>query len=209
MTAAASGVPEPSDFVRRLPVGERLPMPADPVTEWETFPFEAFEGRLRVRPLLPPVLPEPGRNGEAGPEECVVCRKPVTGALWADEHWRLDAAAGARLPAVVLLHPRGHHDLADLPAARSAELGPLLQRAEQAVLSVDGVARVHVNRWGDGGAHLHFWLLARPAGLTQLRGTFLPLWEELLPPVPESERLGAHRRIAGAMAAGGGTAYVE
>lgn len=139
----------------------------------------------------------------------MVCRKPVTGALWADEHWRLDAAAGARLPAVVLLHPRGHYDLADLPAARSAELGPLLQRAERAVLSVDGVARVHVNRWGDGGAHLHFWLLARPAGLTQLRGTFLPLWEELLPPVPESERLRAHRRIAAAMAAGGGTAYVE
>lgn len=38
---------------------------------------------------------------------------------------------------------------------------PLLQRAERAVLAVDGAARVHVNRWGDGGAHL----------LTRLRGT--------------------------------------
>ncbi len=61
---------------------------------------------------------------------------------------------------------------------------------------------------GDGSAHLHFWLLARPAALTQLRGTFLPLWEELLPPVPQSERLRAHRRIAAAPAAGGGTAYL-
>ncbi|MGW1715354.1 hypothetical protein [Streptomyces sp. NPDC002156] len=36
-----------------------------------------------------------------------------------------------------------------------------MQRAERAVLAVDGAARVHVNRWGDGGAHL----------LTRLRGT--------------------------------------
>ncbi|WP_239135115.1 hypothetical protein [Streptomyces sp. SID12488] len=209
MTTDASDVPEPSAFVRRLPAGERLPMPADPVTAWETFPFEPFEGELRIKPLLPPVLPEPDRDGEAGTEDCVVCRKPVTDALWADDHWRLDAVGELRLPAVVLLQPRGHYDLGDLPAARSAELGPLLQRAERAVLAVDGVARVHVNRWGDGGAHLHFWLLARPAGLTQLRGMFLALWEELLPPVPEPERLRAHRRIAAALAAGGGTAYVR
>ncbi|WP_405825527.1 hypothetical protein OG241_48825 [Streptomyces sp. NBC_01390] len=207
MTTAESGDPQPSAFVRRLPVGERLPMPENPVTGWETFPFELAEGELRVKPLLPPVLPEPERDGEAGAGHCAVCRKPVTEALWADGHWRVDAVGGARLPAVVLLQPRGHYDLGDLPAARSAELGPMLQRAERAVLAVDGVARVHVNRWGDGGAHLHFWLLARPAGLTQLRGTFLPLWEELLPPVPESERLRAHRRIAAELADGGGTAY--
>ncbi|WP_369035690.1 MULTISPECIES: HIT family protein [Streptomyces] len=199
---------EPSDFVRRLAVGERLSVPVESVGGWETFPFEVVDGELVVKPLLAPVLPEPERAGEGGAEECVVCRKPVVEALWADEHWRVDAVGGARLPAVVLLQPRGHYDLADLPAARSAELGPLLQRAERAVLAVDGVARVHVNRWGDGGAHLHFWLLARPAGLTQLRGTFLPLWEELLPPVPESERLSAHRRIATTLAAAGGTAYV-
>ncbi|WP_245879207.1 hypothetical protein, partial [Streptomyces reticuliscabiei] len=208
MTAAASGDPQPSAFVRRLPVGERLPMPADPVTGWETFPFELCEGELRVKPLLPPVLPEPVRDGEAGAGDCVVCRKPVTDALWADGHRRVDAVGGARLPAVALLQPRGHYDLGDLPAARSAELGTMLQRAERAVLAVDGVARVHVNRWGDGGAHPHFWLLARPAGLTRLRGSFLPLWEELLPPVPESERLRAHRRISAELAAGGGRAYV-
>ncbi|WP_330285783.1 hypothetical protein [Streptomyces sp. NBC_00576] len=32
----------------------------------------------------------------------------------ADEHWRLDAVGEARLPAVVLLQPRGHDDLAEL-----------------------------------------------------------------------------------------------
>ncbi|AYC43686.1 hypothetical protein [Streptomyces griseorubiginosus] len=203
--ATSSTPQEPSAFVRRLPTGERLPLPADSVAAWETFPFE---GDLRVRPLQPPVLAEPDRHGEHGPEQCRTCLKPVTEALWADDHWRLDAiGTESRLPAVVLLQPRGHHDLADLPAERAAELGPLLQRAEQALLGLDGVARVHVNRWGDGAAHLHFWLLARPAGLLQLRGTFLPVWEELLPPVPDEERRQTHRLIAESMAAGGGTSY--
>lgn len=174
---------------------------------WETFPFE---GELRVRPLQPPVLPEPARHGEHGPEQCRTCHKPVTEALWADDHWRLDPiGTESRLPAVVMLQPRGHYDLADLPTERAAELGPLLQRAERALLGLDGVARVHVNRWGDGAAHLHFWLLARPAGLLQLRGTFLPVWEELLPPVPDEERRQSHRLIAESMAAGGGTAYAH
>ncbi|MFI0516131.1 diadenosine tetraphosphate (Ap4A) HIT family hydrolase [Streptomyces canus] len=196
----------PGAFVRRLPAGERLPLPADSVADWETFPFE---GDLRVKPLQPPVLPEPARFGEDGPEECRTCLRPVTEALWADDHWRLDAVGTeSRLPAVVMLQPRAHHDLSDLPAERAAELGPLLQRAERAVLGLDGVARVHVNRWGDGAAHLHFWLLARPAGLLQLRGTFLPVWEELLPPIPEDERQQAHRQIAATLAADGGTAYV-
>jgi hypothetical protein len=47
------------------------------------------------------------------------------------------------------------------------------------------VARVHVNRWGDGSAHLHLWFLARPYGRLQLRGTFLSLWDEILPSIPE------------------------
>lgn len=180
-------------------------MPADPVTGWETFPFE---GDLRVKPLRPPVLPEPAREGEQGPEECRTCNRPVREALWADDHWRLGAVSPeSRLPAVVMLQPRDHYDLSDLPAERAAELGPLLQRAERAVLGLDGVARVHVNRWGDGSAHLHFWLLARPAGLTQLRGTFLAVWEELLPAVPDAERRRNHHLIAAAMAAEGGTAH--
>jgi hypothetical protein len=80
---------------------------------------------------------------------------------------------------------------------------------QAALHPLDGVARVHINRWGDGAAHLHFWFLARPAGLLQLRGAFLPLLEELLPRVPADERQRAHRVIAEALAAGGGTAYAR
>ncbi|MBZ9645616.1 hypothetical protein [Streptomyces sp. PSKA30] len=151
-------------------MGERLPLPDGSLAGWTAFPFE---GDFQAKPLQPPVLPEPARNGEGDPTECRTCRTPVTEALWADEHWRLDAlGTQLRLPAAVMLQPRGHYDL---PAERAAELGPLLQRVERAILVLDGVARVHINRWGDGGAHLHFWLMARPAGMLQLRGTFLPV----------------------------------
>ncbi|CAL9353067.1 hypothetical protein [Streptomyces sp. enrichment culture] len=202
-----SSTDSPGAYLRRLPAGTRLPLPADAVTGWPTFPFE---GELRVKPLQEPVLPEPPRKGEDGPADCPVCQAPVTDALWADEHWRVDPiGTQGGLPAAVMLQPRAHHDLPDLPAERCAELGPMIQRVQAALHTLDGVARVHLNRWGDGAAHLHFWFLARPAGLLQLRGTFLPLWEELLPRVPAEERQAAHRRIAEALAAGGGTAYAS
>ena len=64
----------------------------------------------------------------------------------------------------------------------------LTVRLERAIRSLDGVARVHVNRWGDGSAHLHLWFLARPYGQLQLRGTFLSLWDSILPPIVDPAR---------------------
>ena len=68
---------------------------------------------------------------------------------------------------------------------------PLLEavlrgRVERAVRSVDGVGRVHVGRWGEGAAHLHWWFIARPARLPQLTGNFAAIWDDILPPIPEA-----------------------
>jgi diadenosine tetraphosphate (Ap4A) HIT family hydrolase len=108
---------------------------------------------------------------------------------------------------MVMLCPIGHYDLADLPSRLSAQLGPMMQRVERAILDLGGIARVHVNRWGDGGAHLHIWLIARPAGMLQLRGTCLPIWEDLLPKPSESQWRAALAAVASSLAANGGTAY--
>jgi hypothetical protein len=108
---------------------------------------------------------------------------------------------------MVLLQPRGHHDLADLPPERAAEIGGMLQRVEVAIMSLGGIARVHVNKWGDGGAHLHLFLIARPEGMMQMRGTCLPLWDDVLPKLPSSLWQENNRLIAAAMQAGGGTAH--
>ncbi len=195
----------PSPYVANLPVGQRLPLPADGIPGWDVFPFE---GDLRVRVLAAPELPEPARQGEAGAEDCDQCARPDTDFLWTDEHWRLSGPGEpAGLPAMVLLQPRAHHDLTDLPAGRAAELGPMLQRVERAVLSLGGIARVHVNKWGDGAAHLHLWLIARPEGMMQLRGACLPLWDDVLPKAGADDWARTGRLIAAAMAAGGGTAH--
>ncbi|WP_274557088.1 HIT family protein [Streptomyces spiramyceticus] len=204
-TTPAAPQPGSDAFVARLPIGESLPIPDDSLVTWDIFPLE---GEMRVKPLQAPVLPEPPRNGEDGPEGCDVCDEPLEDALWADEHWRVDAATDpSGLPALVQLKPRGHYDLSDLPPERAAEIGPMLQRVERAIMSLGGIARVHINKWGDGGAHLHFWLLGRPAGMMQLRGTVLSIWDDLLPHVPDGERHLANRRIAAALATDGGKAY--
>jgi hypothetical protein len=110
---------------------------------------------------------------------------------------------------VLILESRSHLDLGDLPNMLAAELGVMTVRLERAVRSLDGVARVHVNRWGDGSAHLHLWFLARPHGRLQLRGTFLSLWDEILPPIPEYQWRENLALVAAWLAEFGGTPLAE
>ena len=196
---------EPSDYVKQLPIGMRIPPSEGAIPFWQIFPYE---GDLQVKVLEPPMLPEPPRQGEAGPDDCKQRSRPDSEFLWTDDHWRLGTfPEPAGLPALVELQPHGHHDFGDLPPERAAELGVVLQRVERAILGLGGIARVHVNRWGDGGAHLHFFLIARPEGMMQLRGSCLPLWNDSLPKVPIDIWAETNHRIAQSMAAGGGTAH--
>jgi hypothetical protein len=142
---------------------------------------------MRVKQLAEPVAVEPPRSGEDA-ADCVACNSPDEAYIWVSERWRvraMDRPTG--LPMVLILECRSHLDLGDLPNLLAAELGVMTVRLERAVRSLDGVARVHVNRWGDGSAHLHLWFLARPLGRLQLRGTFLSLWDDILPVIPETQ----------------------
>jgi hypothetical protein len=144
-------VPETPEHLHARAAGA-LRMPS--VHKWETFPFE---GDLRVRPLGPPVAEEAPRRG-AGGVDCHVCTAPDEDFLWTDERWRLSRLPEpSGLPVVVILFPRVHVDIGDLPAELAAELGPLIVRVERAVREVGEVGRVHVCRWGDGSEHLHWW----------------------------------------------------
>jgi hypothetical protein len=110
---------------------------------------------------------------------------------------------------VLILESRSHLDLGDLPNMLAAELGVMTVRLERAIRSLDDVARVHVNRWGDGEAHLHLWFMGRPRGRLQLRGTFLSLWDEILPPVPEAKWRENLALVAAWLAEFGGTPLAE
>jgi hypothetical protein len=59
--------------------------------------------------------------------------------------------------------------------------------------------RVHLYRWGDGGAHFHVWMLPRPLGMIDAQGMMLPLWEDVMPNVPDETLAEAAQRIAAAM----------
>jgi hypothetical protein len=151
---------------------------------WPSFPFE---GDLRVKPIEPVVDVEPPRDGE-DIANCPACAASDDAYIWVSERWRVRAMERpGGLPMVLILESRSHLDLGDLPNLLAAELGVMTVRLERAIRSLDGVARVHVNRWGDGAAHLHLWFLARPAGRLQLRGSFLSLWNDILPAVPEAQ----------------------
>lgn len=160
-------------------------LPLSRMTGWATFPFEP--AGLRAVPLAPPALPEPARAGEHG-QGCPAC-EPGRASIWSDDHWLLSTySEPSGVPLVLVLEPRAHHDLPDLPDERARELGLLVTHITRAIESLPHIARAHVSRWGDGGAHLHVFFFARPAGFSQLRGTCLAIWDDLLPAFPPGPR---------------------
>jgi diadenosine tetraphosphate (Ap4A) HIT family hydrolase len=173
----------------------RLPA-ATELASWGTFPFE-LDG-LRVVPLDELTLPEPARSDE-DPTQCQTCARRDEG-VWKDEHWRLACSGGSGAPLVLMLFSRDHYDLPTLPDARAAELGRLTAHLARAIESLPHIARAHVYRIGDGGAHLHVFFFARPEGLVQLRGSCLVLWDDLLPTVPAEVREADARSVATALA---------
>jgi len=157
-------------------------MPLSRLTAWEIFPFES-DG-LRVVPLKKPELPESSRQGEGG-SPCSSCASSGRGDVWHDDRWRLVTfAQPSGAPLVMMLLPKDHFDLTDLPDDLAGEFGRLIVHVARAIESLPHVARAHVSRWGDGGAHLHVFFFARPEGFMQLRGTCLAIWDDLLPPTP-------------------------
>jgi diadenosine tetraphosphate (Ap4A) HIT family hydrolase len=161
-----------ADSERRLPLAR--------MTGWDISPFEP-DG-LRVSPLRPPVLPEPARDGE-DPSDCRACRRRDEG-IWASDRWRLSRIPGAGVPLILMIHPREHYDMADLPDELAAELGVLNTHVVRHMEALPHIARAHVYRIGDGGAHLHVWFFARPQGQAQLYGSWLVVWDDLLPEYP-------------------------
>jgi diadenosine tetraphosphate (Ap4A) HIT family hydrolase len=109
-----------------------------------------------------------------------------------------------------MLQPKVHFDLTNLPEDLAAEFGRLIVHIARAVESLPNIARAHVSRWGDGGAHLHVFFFARPEGFVQLRGTCFAIWDDLLPPTPRVVRDADALSVARALSASyGGDAIAQ
>lgn len=172
----------------------RLALPD--MTGWGgVFPFES-DG-LRVAALHPPA-PEPAREGSDG--TCGVCDTPRP-PVWSDERWTLSLPSTAGSVLVLMLEPRQHVDFTGLSDDDAAELGRLSVHVARAIESLPHIARAHVYRIGDGAEHLHVWFFARPAEQLQLRGSYLVVWDDLLPPQREEFRQADAQAVATALAA--------
>lgn len=172
-------------------------LPLSRMTGWAVFPFES-DG-LQVVRLEPPVVPEPSRQGEGG-NPCSACDDPGRGTVWTDDVWLMRAMPGKTgAPLLLILEPFEHFDLSDLPDDLAASMGRLIVHVARAVESLPHIARAHVSRWGDGGAHLHLFVYARPEGFSQLRGTCMAIWDDLLPATPPGELVADARQVAKAL----------
>ncbi|MEP6666287.1 MAG: hypothetical protein ABJA81_07565 [Nocardioidaceae bacterium] len=146
------------------------------------------------------VVPEPPRRGEPGGEPCGICTGESTSAVWSDDLWTLHPPVGGSLPGTVWMASREHADsFSDLSEEAAADFGHVAARVERAILSLGDVSRVHLYRWGDGGAHFHVWFLPRPLGMLDAAGMMLPLWEDALPNVSDEELREAAAKVAAAM----------
>ena len=123
-----------------------------------------------------------------GGVDCWACDTPDDEFLWTNERWRLSSAPREPpgLPVVVILFPREHYaDPGDLPEELACRARRDARPRRASVRSVGEIGRVHVCRWGDGSEHLHWWFLARPARLPQLKTSLSAIWDDVLPPLPE------------------------
>jgi hypothetical protein len=166
-------------------VGADGRLPAPPTTGWDVFPWEAVDGAVVPKPLQAPDQ-EGRREGEGG-VPCPRCEGTLRAeTVWEDERWLLTTTPEpSGLPIVLTLWTREHLDSGDLDDDLASEFGRISNRVVRIVHGLGDIGRVHVARWGDGCAHFHVWFVARPAGFSQIRGSYAVEWDDILPPVPE------------------------
>ncbi len=184
----------------------RLAVNIEEMPGWDIFPFEIDS--LRIKPLEPLADDEPPRAGE-DPATCWCAQppkdEPDDHLVWSNESWTLRLSTDMKLPIGLSLGCREHYDLPTLPPDLAGEMGRLVVAVAAAVESLPSVGRCQIAKYGDGGAHLHLFVLGRPARMLQLRGSPLLDWEENLPVVPlEVHRANAEHVAARLLAGVGG-----
>ncbi len=181
---------------------ERLAVPR--VVEWPIFPFE---GEFRVRKIEPPHTEERLRFGDPGGPPCGCESDETEDVVWTDGQWKvtriLFGESEAGFPSY-MLGTVAHMDFGDMDESMAADFGVMSLRMERALMSLPSVGRVHINRWGDGGAHMHVWFLGRPLGAWQFSGYMLPLWGFILPALEESVLAQNDRVVADHLAEAAG-----
>lgn len=189
-------------------VGRDGRLPMTPAVTWDVFPWEVVDGLIAPKVLAAPLAVEAPRSGDPGGEPCPTCTADDRSLLWENERWTLRPMPRGGLPLVLMLEPRQHRDYPDLDDDLAAELGVLTVRLTRIMEALSGIGRVHSMRVGDGSAHLHIWLVARPERFSGILGSFAIEFDDMLPPVPEDTWLADQRAVARELALHDGRALV-
>jgi diadenosine tetraphosphate (Ap4A) HIT family hydrolase len=140
----------------------RLPVPD--TTTWDTFPWEVVDGALAPKVVSAPAPEGPRWGDEGSSNKYCPCTDEFDASrvVWEDERWVLThEVAPSGLPIVLMLQPKEHLDYGELDDDLASELGRISTRLVRIIEHLPHIARVHVNRWGDGNAHCHVWFFAR------------------------------------------------
>ncbi len=154
---------------------------------WDIFPWTVVDGAIAPAGLPPPA-DEPPRWGESEDKPCGACARASSPrrVVWEDENWVLThPGAPSGLPLVLKLHTREHLDMGKLDDELASQLGRITNRLVRIIEYLPHIGRVHVDRYGDGAAHLHEWFVARTERLTHVLGSPALDWDEIIPPGPE------------------------
>lgn len=179
-----------------------LPMPE--VANWPIFPFE---GDIKVRKVFPFAPQEHVRSGDPGGPPCACTGEgdyTPSAPIWQNDRWQVRPLSfgGERAPfPAYMLETVEHMDFDDFDEEMAADMGVMTLRLDRAMHAANDLGRVHVNRWGDGGAHYHLWFLGRPRGAGQLSGFALPWWGFILPSRSEEAQAASDQSIATSLAA--------
>lgn len=186
-------------------VGEDGRLPMSPSSEWDIFPWE---GDMRPKVLRPPVEAEEPRWGEGG-KPCSCSRGEPANAIWRNERWVVTSREKpSGLPLVLSLQPREHLDFSDMDDDLAAEYGKVSSWLHRIMAGLPNIGRVHVSKWGDGGAHMHVAFIARTARLPNILGSPAIEWDDMLPPVPEDIWRADLHEVARKLATHDGVALV-
>ena len=159
--------------------------------------------------LPPPLDAETPRFGEGDKPCSCEGRDLPEHSVWRNDRWVVTTTDGpSGMPLMMFLHPREHLDMQDLDDDMAAELRPDHRWLHRIMANLPNIGRVHINKWGDGGAHLHVWFVARYARMFPIIGSAAIDWDDMLPKPPVEVWAADVKHVADRLATHDGVALV-
>jgi len=196
-----------AQVVEQVGTDGRLPVPE--FTGWDIFPWEVEDGALVPKVLPAPLDAEVVRWGEGDKPCSCATRDLPEHAVWRNERWVVTSGGTpSGLPLQMYLHPVEHLDFGDMDDELAAEFGLITHWLHRIMANLPNIGRVHIAKFGDGGAHMHVMFAARYARLFPVIGSPAMEWDGILPPPPEDVWRADVKHVADRLATHGGTALV-